>query len=935
MNHHVLGLDHADATRHDLVGGKGANLAKLTAAGFRVPPGFCVTTAGYAAFIASNRLDEKIAAVLSGVQDDGAADRLDAATAEIRALIEAAPVPDEVAVEVRSAYDALGGEPFVAVRSSGTAEDLAEASFAGLHETFLDVRGADGVIDALRACWASLWTSRATAYRADKGFDSGTVGIAVVVQAMVESEVSGVMFTGNPLNTATDEILINASWGLGEAVVQGISTPDDYVVKWPTLKLRDKTAGAKEVQIVRNPETGVGVVQQEVPADRHSVFTLTDDEAMELADLGRKVTRHYEMMPQDIEWALAGGQFYLLQSRPITGVEFSWDADVDDWYTIEDDDEDYWSRTWADEGWTGAITPLMYSWRAPSWIAGHDPAVRLWGLDEELIPIRMWKYYKGEGYWNLRKEKLYTELTYPPVFRKLAVTTHLPESMLNETMEKPFDWGKYFVLYARMNVFRPRKDRVWGWLKYFDDFYFSNNREVEYANGPSEAELRRMTDKELKKCVLRYKEFEDRYNAIFWTGAFIYIRDAMCLLLWMMRNWYGEGADQAYMELMSGSTKRTPTIVENHTLWHLAQRIKDSEDLSQAINGLSAQEFFRDVRGMAGGDEFMAEYEQFVAESGHRGHADRDVYFTRRVEDPAVDFNPLRSYLEVEEDPYLREVEVNRRREQVIDEVVARLKRGPIGALKAEAVKVVVDWIHRFIVFRDTERNFIDRSTFTIKRCFLEANRRLMERGLVETDRDFWFLTVDELWMLLETGVATKLTRAKIEARMRDWDRFDRKEVAMPMYIHKGQPVDLDHPPGEAADGVLQGSGTSSGVVTGRARVVKSLGELGRLKKGEILVCNSTDPGWAAGFNLIIGIVTETGGPLAHAACLAREYGMPSAQIAGAVQLIPDGAVIEVDGVAGRVTILERPQDGTAASDDAAATVNGGEPAVAVGTSAN
>jgi rifampicin phosphotransferase len=901
---HVIDLASPEALDHATVGGKGANLAKLGQAGFHVPPGFVVTTSAYAEFIAANDLAANVDAIL-GCLDTRDQEQLESSTVALRALVDAGRMPERLAALIRDAYAGLEAEPFVAVRSSGTAEDLEGTSFAGMHDTYLDVKGGDGVIDAVKRCWASLWTARATAYRADQGLDSAAVGIAVVVQRMVASEVSGVMFTGNPLNTATDEILINASWGLGEAVVQGIATPDNYIVKWADLRVRDQELGGKEVEIVRNPSSGAGVIEREVDDARRGAFTLATEQVQDLAELGRKVTQHYELMPQDIEWALEDGEFFLLQARPITGVEFSWDADVDDWYTLPDDDEDYWSRTWSDEGWTGAITPLMYSWRAPSWIAGHDPAVKLWGLDRELIPIRMWKYYKGEGYWNLRKEALYTELTYPPVFRKLGVTNHLPDALLQETYEKKFDWFGYFKLYARMNLFRPQQDRLWGWMKYFDSYYF--NEMVEYADGPSQAEMRRMSDKELKKCVLRYKEFEDNYNAVFWTGAFIYIRDAMCVLLWMMRNWYGEGADQAYLELMSGSTKRTPTVIENHTLWTLAQRIKDSADMSKAMAEFTAEEFFRDVRGMEGGEEFMDEYDAFVAQSGHRGHADRDVYFTRRVEDPTVDFNPLKSFLGVKEDPYLREVEVNQRREEVLDEVVARLRRRPLGVLRAEAVKVVVDWIHRFIVFRDTERNCIDRSTYTIKRAFLEANARLSERGLVESDRDFWFLTVDELWTLLETGNVTKLVRAKIEARMRNWDRFHNKEVAMPMYLHKGQPVDLDTADDAGEGGVLRGSGTSSGVVTGTACVVKSLTELGRLKPGEILVCNSTDPGWAAGFNIIKGIVTETGGPLAHAACLAREYGMPSAQIKNAVTLIPDGATITVDGVAGKVTILETP----------------------------
>lgn len=907
---HVVGLDHPDAGRLALTGGKGSNLAKTTQAGFPVPTGFCVTTDAYRQFVEVDGLDGRIHGVLAGA-DTSDVDALEATTARIRELIESAPIPDAIGQEIRAAYAQLGSEPYVAVRSSGTAEDLAEASFAGMHETYLDVMGPDALLDAVRSCWASLWTTRATAYRADKGFDTAGLGIAVVVQVMVASEVSGVMFTGNPMNEATDEILVNASWGLGEAIVQGITTPDTYVVKWPDLRIRDKTLGAKEVEVVRNPQTGTGTIEREVPQERRGQFTLSTEQVEALADLGRRVTQRYEMMPQDIEWAFADGRFFLLQARPITGVEFSWDADVDDWYTIPDDDEDYWSRTWSDEGWTGAITPLMYSWRAPSWIAGHDPSVKLWGMDD-LIPIRMWKYYKGEGYWNLRKEKLYTEKTFPPPFRKLGVVKHMPDAMIEETLQKPFDWMQYFKLYARMNVFRPQQDRLWGWLKHFDDYYF--NDKVEYANGPPEEELRKLSDSELRKTVLRYKEFEDRYNAVFWTGAFIYVRDAMCVLLWMLRTWYGEGADQKYMELLSGCYRRTPTIIENHTLWVLAQKIKDSEPLSQAMAQFTAAEFFRNCDMIDDGQEFIAQYREFVAASGHRGHADRDVYFPRRSEDPSVDFNVLKSFIQVDEDPTLREKEVNEHREQVLEEVVAKLKKGPLGALRAEAVKIVVDWMQRFIYFRDTERNFIDRSTFTIKRCFLEANRRLMERDLVETDRDFWFLTVEELWALLEGRANTTLTRAKIEARMRNFDRFDRKEWFPPMYVHKGQPVDLDHPV-EAEEGVLRGAGTSSGTVTGTARVIKSLSELGRLGRGEILVCHATDPGWASGFNLIKGIVTESGGPLAHAACLAREYGMPAVQLSNAVQLIPDGATITVDGVAGLVTIQDGGGNGAAPAE--------------------
>lgn len=327
---YVLRFNDEAADDHGRVGGKGANLAKLTQAGFDVPPGFTVITDAYAEFIAANQLDEAIASRLSALSWSDPAE-LEKTLEDVRNLILAAPLPDGVAVAVESAYADLGGdEPYVAVRSSGTAEDLADSSFAGLHDSFLDVKGREALLDAIKRCWASLWTARATSYRHDHGFDQSTVAIAVVIQTMVESDVSGVMFTGNPLTTATDEIVINASWGLGEAVVQGIVTPDEYTVRSRNGRVISHSIGEKLVRIVRDPAAASGTVTESVPEALQDARCLSDDEIAQLADLGRRIQTYYDGFPQDIEWALHDGWLYLLQSRPITGVEFSWDSDVDD-----------------------------------------------------------------------------------------------------------------------------------------------------------------------------------------------------------------------------------------------------------------------------------------------------------------------------------------------------------------------------------------------------------------------------------------------------------------------------------------------------------------------------------------------------------------------------------------------------------------------------
>ena len=242
---YVVTFTDESAAEKRLVGGKGANLGLLTAAAFPVPPGFSVTTEAYEPFLDHGDLDAPIREIVEVLNYENA-EKLEQQTAQIRQLISNAEMPADVADRIRELYSTLGNEPYVAVRSSGTAEDMAEASFAGLHDTYLDVVGADAVIDAVKRCWASMWTARATSYRNTLGFDHMQARIAVVVQRMIESEISGVMFTGNPLTARTDEIVINASWGLGEGIVSGILTPDEYTLDGHTMAVKKSVLGQRK-----------------------------------------------------------------------------------------------------------------------------------------------------------------------------------------------------------------------------------------------------------------------------------------------------------------------------------------------------------------------------------------------------------------------------------------------------------------------------------------------------------------------------------------------------------------------------------------------------------------------------------------------------------------------------------------------------------------
>ncbi|WP_339104628.1 phosphoenolpyruvate synthase [Haloterrigena salinisoli] len=313
----VLWLDEISAGDLEKVGGKGASLGELTGAGLPVPPGFVVTAGTYRSFIEEAEIDEELFEAVDVDVDDSSA--LADAADRAQELILETPFPDELREEILESYRQVGdGEAFVAVRSSATAEDLPDASFAGQQETFLNVT-EEALLDRVRECWASLFTQRAIYYRQEQGFDHSAVNIAVVVQQMVDAEKSGVMFTSHP-STGDPTMIIEAAWGLGEAVVSGAVSPDNYVVEREDRSI-DVTVAEKKVMHEKDEETGE-TVETEVPQDKRNQRVLSDDEIGALMDLGERVEDHYDE-PQDVEWAIVEGDVYMLQSRPITTIDES------------------------------------------------------------------------------------------------------------------------------------------------------------------------------------------------------------------------------------------------------------------------------------------------------------------------------------------------------------------------------------------------------------------------------------------------------------------------------------------------------------------------------------------------------------------------------------------------------------------------------------
>ena len=326
---YIKWFDEIDKNDIPIVGGKGANLGEMTQKGVDVPPGFCVTADAYKDFIKLSKLEKDIKGKIEGLDVENS-DELQIKAAAIRDLINNSEMPYEIKNEIESAYEEFSDkvkllDPQVAIRSSATAEDLPEASFAGQQDTYLHISGIEEVLNHARKCWASLWTARAIYYRTEQGFDHFDVALSVVVQKMVNSEKSGVMFTANPVNNNKDEIIINASWGLGEAVVSGSVTPDEYIINKDKKSIAEKYIAEKKLMIVKKKDD-VGTIDVDVEEylgyERVNEQCLKDEEIMKLADYGLKIENLYGSH-QDIEWAFDEDtkKLYILQSRPITTLK--------------------------------------------------------------------------------------------------------------------------------------------------------------------------------------------------------------------------------------------------------------------------------------------------------------------------------------------------------------------------------------------------------------------------------------------------------------------------------------------------------------------------------------------------------------------------------------------------------------------------------------
>jgi pyruvate,water dikinase len=861
----LLQLDSPEATLAR-VGGKGASLARMAAAGLPVPPGFHITTDAYDRFVAENHLGDRILSAVAQAQADAPA-TLEHASEQIQSLIAQGTIPGDLAETIGQWYGQLGADVPVAVRSSATAEDLPGMSFAGQLETYLNVRGGDEVIQAVKRCWASLWTGRAIGYRQRQEIRSEDVSIAVVVQQLVPAQAAGVLFTVNPLTGARDELMINAAWGLGEAIVSGRVTPDTIVINKQTGAIASQEIAGKDVMTVRLES---GTREEAVPEDKRQRAALEPAQAAELARLGTKIEQLYGE-PMDIEWAMCDGRIFILQARPVTALP---------------------------------SPRASLEWKLPRAGARYFRQSVAELLPEPLSPLFA---TLALPLWNEATQQIMTETLgiKSDSFALLTIHDYVYYEMALNARQTA---GLLFTMMMRVRTFvRMLRTAVAHWA---DDV------RPHYASATSE-----WTGRDL--AATPALELLEGAHRIVEAAASYYV----CVQLVMGQPNLSEAlftvvynhlikrkGDPPALTFLLGFDS-TPILAEK-SLYDLAMWARGQEELAAYLARTGGKEiaaaYESQTAPIAAGESWRELAARLAEHVNRYGHAVYDLDFAKSVpaDAPASLLETLKYFIAGQgRSPYERQAAAAAAREQAAVSLFARL-----GWPRLRLFKSVLGWAQRSAPLREDSLADVGLGWPVLRRMLREVGRRMAASGAIaEADEVFWLKweEVEAAARLLDAGQPAADCRRAIEERRETWRREHgvTPPVALPVKggarvlgfdFSSWMPARSD----QAAGSSMKGIGASPGRVTGPACVIHGPEEFDQMKPGDILVAKITTPAWTPLFAMASGIVTDVGGPLSHSSIVAREYGVPAVLGTGvATHRIRSGQLITVDGDGGLVTL--------------------------------
>jgi phosphoenolpyruvate synthase/pyruvate phosphate dikinase len=863
MDDDVLSLGEIDQTQVAVAGGKGAQLGELSRIeGIHVPAGFCITTDAFRRMMANapSMAEQLDRLSQMGIDDLGAIRLL---SAEIRGTIEQVAIPDDLGTKVVRAIAQHGEHGAYAVRSSATSEDLPTASFAGQQDTYLNVVGSTAVLQHVRRCWASLFTERAVIYRLQNGFDHRLVQMAAVVQEMVFPRVAGMVFTADPVTSNRKVVCVEAGFGLGEALVSGLVSPDSYQVRDDVIVA--KTVATKALAIQASP--GGGTQELAIEPERQEEPALTDTQIVELAQLGRQIEAHFGR-PQDIEWCLDEDGFHFVQSRPITSL-FPVPA-------AGDSENHVYVSVGHGQMMTDAMRPLGLSfWQMttprPMAEAGGRlfvdvapalgaPASRIgilgnFGRLEPLIGDALQAILERGDFIPMLPDPSPSVVPAgggpDPIETDLAIVTELIE----------------------------RSEASVATL----------HRDIRNKSGSALLDLILADISELRRILfdpLSHEVFMSAMEASWWLNE-------------RLEEWLGE---KNAADALTQSVPHNVTSEMGLALLDVADVIRPHPEVVAYLQEVEDEDFLELLPALDGGQAARDTIRTYLDRYGMRCVGEIDITRPRWSERPTT-LVPLilGNVKNAEPGAGKRRFEQGRQKAwEKEQEVLARLRNLPDGESKADEAKQKIDRVRTFMGYREYPKYGMVSRYFIYKRAMLVDAERLVHAGVLSEKEDIFYLRFEELQDVVRTNL---LDDQLIQERK---DTFRSYETLTPprVFTSEGEVVTGSYGRVDVPAGALAGLPVSAGIVEGRARVLHDMGEA-NLEPGDILVTVYTDPSWTPAFLAVTGLVTEVGGLMTHGAVIAREYGLPAVVgVEGATRLIRDGQRIRVNGTRGYVEIL-------------------------------
>ncbi len=889
-SNYVFYFSEVDRTSLAAVGGKGANLGELSRVpGIAVPDGFCVSTKAYTDFTATSKDFAAMIKSLSLINID-APEELKTAGERIRTHLENLAIPAPIQQDITRTWHKTGSHHAYAIRSSATAEDLPGASFAGQQDTFLNIKGEKNIINCIRKCWASLFTDRAIVYRQRNGFQHDQVLLAVVVQRMVFPDVSGIMFTANPVTGNRKIVSIDAGFGLGEALVSGIVSADLYQIK--SGRLIKKQIAKKETAIYARPEGGT--YQAAIPGDRQTVPALSDEQAIRLARMGRVIEEHFGS-PQDIEWCFADNtswghsDLFIVQSRPITTlypVPVTADGQLHLFISLGHA-----------QMMTEAMKPLGISVLRTMAPAGKSSP-------------------RAESGW-LREAggRLYLDiaplLMYPQVGKQLpgllfnideTISRAVREFIRREDFRAAMRQAGKKAEFALVKKVFPTAFTILKNILYRDNYGAINEINGFIAAKVKENKTRLQEVSGADK-ITRIQEILSALLPAFVAKAAPYLAPAIItykLIERLSLKWLGDTTE------LGGIGKSPPGNVTTEmglALGDAADVVRNYPAVIEYLKQAADETFWDGLRAVPGGEDVLPVFLAFFARYGMRGTGEIDVTRPRWREVPTQLVPAILSHMHrIRPGQHRLDFQAGQAEaELAAKKLLERLRQKPRGSFKAGRMRRLIK-VHRSLIgIREHPKYYIVQNLDLCKQALLQEADELVAAKILRHREEIFWLSLAEIKAVIDTR---QLDRNVI-IRRREKFRHD-AGLTPPRVITGEGEIITPKPGGNVPPGALAGSPVSAGIVEGRARVVLKLEEA-KMEQGDILVAPYTDPAWTPLFPLAAGLVTEVGGLMTHGAVVAREYGIPAVVgVDNATRKIQNGQKIRVDGTRGLVEIIEK-----------------------------